>query len=171
MLILYAKQNKLGSESSVSCLKQGSEMSNFCLKQQGWAVWRPWRQSSTQTSLECPPKDNPTTLPLQTTPYRMQWKGIIKWYNHRNYAGPTIILGIFNGTVQWLALEIRWPYGLTSLAACHSQLNSHWAAKMIKHIPFSFFETLSSIDTWHPAAKPLIQIPFSFFKTSTLTDL
>ena len=32
-LILYAKQNKLGSESSVSCLKQDSEMSNFCLKQ------------------------------------------------------------------------------------------------------------------------------------------
>ena len=32
-LILYAKQNKSGSESSVSCLKQDSEMSNFCLKQ------------------------------------------------------------------------------------------------------------------------------------------
>ena len=32
-LILNAKQNKSGSESSVSCLKQGSEMSNFCLKQ------------------------------------------------------------------------------------------------------------------------------------------
>ena len=32
-LILYAKQNKLGSESSVSCLKQDSKMSNFCLKQ------------------------------------------------------------------------------------------------------------------------------------------
>ena len=32
-LILYAKQNKSGSESSVLCLKQGSEMSNFCLKQ------------------------------------------------------------------------------------------------------------------------------------------
>ena len=32
-LILYAKQNKSGSESSVSCLKQGSEMSNFGLKQ------------------------------------------------------------------------------------------------------------------------------------------
>ena len=32
-LIQYAKQNKSGSESGVSCLKQGSEMSNFCLKQ------------------------------------------------------------------------------------------------------------------------------------------
>ena len=32
-LILYAKQKKSGSESSVSCLKQASEMSNFCLKQ------------------------------------------------------------------------------------------------------------------------------------------
>ena len=32
-LILYAKQSKSGSESSVSCLKQGSEMRNFCLKQ------------------------------------------------------------------------------------------------------------------------------------------
>ena len=32
-LILYAKQNKSGSKSSVSCLKQGGEMSNFCLKQ------------------------------------------------------------------------------------------------------------------------------------------
>ena len=32
-LILYAKQNKSGSESSVSCVKQGIEMSNFCLKQ------------------------------------------------------------------------------------------------------------------------------------------
>ena len=32
-LILYAKQNKSGSESSVSCLNQGSKMSNFCLKQ------------------------------------------------------------------------------------------------------------------------------------------
>ena len=32
-LILYAKQNNSGSESSVSCLKQGSEMSNFCLRQ------------------------------------------------------------------------------------------------------------------------------------------
>ena len=32
-LILYAKQNKSGSESSVSCLKQGSEMNNFCLRQ------------------------------------------------------------------------------------------------------------------------------------------
>ena len=31
--ILYAKQNKSGSESSVSCLKRGSEMNNFCLKQ------------------------------------------------------------------------------------------------------------------------------------------
>ena len=37
-LILYAKQNKSGSEGSVSCLKQGSKMSNFCLKQQGRAV-------------------------------------------------------------------------------------------------------------------------------------
>ena len=32
-LILYAKQNKSGSESDVSCLIQGSKMSNFCLKQ------------------------------------------------------------------------------------------------------------------------------------------
>ena len=32
-LILYAKQSKLGSESSVSCLKQDSEMGNFCLKE------------------------------------------------------------------------------------------------------------------------------------------
>ena len=32
-LILYAKQKKSGSESSVSCLEQASEMSNFCLKQ------------------------------------------------------------------------------------------------------------------------------------------
>ena len=32
-IILYTKQNKSGSESNVSCLKQGSEMSNFCLKQ------------------------------------------------------------------------------------------------------------------------------------------
>ena len=32
-LILYAKQSKSGSESSVSCLKQGSEMKSFCLKQ------------------------------------------------------------------------------------------------------------------------------------------
>ena len=32
-LILYAKQNKSGSKSSVSCLKQSGEMSNFCLKQ------------------------------------------------------------------------------------------------------------------------------------------
>ena len=32
-LILYAKQNKSGSESSVSCVEQGIEMSNFCLKQ------------------------------------------------------------------------------------------------------------------------------------------
>ena len=31
-LILHAKQSKLGSESSVSCLKQSGEMSNFCLK-------------------------------------------------------------------------------------------------------------------------------------------
>ena len=36
-LILYAKQNKSGSESSVSCLKQHSEISNFCLKQ-GWSL-------------------------------------------------------------------------------------------------------------------------------------
>ena len=32
-LILYAKQSKSGSESSISCLKQGSEMRSFCLKQ------------------------------------------------------------------------------------------------------------------------------------------
>ena len=32
-LTLYAKQNKSGSESSVSYLKQGGKMSNFCLKQ------------------------------------------------------------------------------------------------------------------------------------------
>ena len=32
-LILYAKQNKSGSESNVSCLKQGNEMSTFCLTQ------------------------------------------------------------------------------------------------------------------------------------------
>ena len=32
-LILYAKQSKSGSESSVSCLRQGSEMRRFCLKQ------------------------------------------------------------------------------------------------------------------------------------------
>ena len=32
-LIRYAKQNKSGSESSVSCLKQSGKMSNFCLKQ------------------------------------------------------------------------------------------------------------------------------------------
>ena len=32
-IILYTKQNKSGSETSVSCLKQGSEMSDFCLKQ------------------------------------------------------------------------------------------------------------------------------------------
>jgi len=32
-LILYAKQKKSGSESSVACLKQASETSNFCLKQ------------------------------------------------------------------------------------------------------------------------------------------
>ena len=32
-LILHAKQNKSGTESSVSCLKQGCKMSNFCLKQ------------------------------------------------------------------------------------------------------------------------------------------
>ena len=52
-LILYAKRNKSGSESSVSCLKQGSVMSNFCLRQgQGWS---PQRHSSTQNSLECPP--------------------------------------------------------------------------------------------------------------------
>ena len=37
-LIVYAKQNKSGSESSVSCLKQGSEMSNFCLIKQGWGL-------------------------------------------------------------------------------------------------------------------------------------
>ena len=37
-LILYAKQNKSGSEISVSCLKQGSEMSNFCLVKQGWGL-------------------------------------------------------------------------------------------------------------------------------------
>ena len=34
-LILYAKQSRSGSESSVSCLKQGSEMRSFCLKQGG----------------------------------------------------------------------------------------------------------------------------------------
>ena len=33
IFVLYTKQNKSGSESSVSCLKQGSEMSNFCLTQ------------------------------------------------------------------------------------------------------------------------------------------
>ena len=33
ILVLYTKQNKSGSESSVSCFKQGSEMSNFCLTQ------------------------------------------------------------------------------------------------------------------------------------------
>ena len=32
-LTLYAKQNKSGSESSVSYLKQVGKMSNFCLKQ------------------------------------------------------------------------------------------------------------------------------------------
>ena len=32
-LTLYAKQNKSGSESSVSYLKQGGKISNFCLKQ------------------------------------------------------------------------------------------------------------------------------------------
>ena len=31
-LILYAKQSKSGSESCVSCLRQGSEMRSFCLK-------------------------------------------------------------------------------------------------------------------------------------------
>jgi len=36
-LILYVKQSKLASESSVSCIKQGSEMSNFCLEQ-GWGL-------------------------------------------------------------------------------------------------------------------------------------
>ena len=30
-IFLYAKQRKSESESSVSCLKQGSEMNNFCL--------------------------------------------------------------------------------------------------------------------------------------------
>ena len=32
-LTLYVKQNKSGSESNVSYLKQGGKMSNFCLKQ------------------------------------------------------------------------------------------------------------------------------------------
>ena len=32
-LILHAKQNKSGTESSVSGLKQGCKMSSFCLKQ------------------------------------------------------------------------------------------------------------------------------------------
>ena len=76
-LILYAKQNKSGSESSVSCLKQGSEMSNFCLTQgRGLKVSlssqktfcsallrseikqiknSKMKHTSTQTSLECPP--------------------------------------------------------------------------------------------------------------------
>ena len=81
-LILYAKQNRLGLESSVSCLKQGSEMSNFCLKQQGRAVWRSWRQSSTQTSLECPPRI--TLLPCLFKPLPRECKGIIWRYNHSN---------------------------------------------------------------------------------------
>ena len=52
-IILYTKQNKSGSESSVSCLKQGSKMSNFCLTQgQGLkALGTP----PTQTSLKGPP--------------------------------------------------------------------------------------------------------------------
>ena len=76
-LILYAKQNKSGSESSVSCLKQGSEMSNFSLTQgRGLKVSlssqktvcsallrseikqiknSKMKHTSTQTSLECPP--------------------------------------------------------------------------------------------------------------------
>ena len=51
-LILYAKQSKSGSESSVSCLKQSREMSNFCLKQ-GRGL-KASAHSSTQTSLEYP---------------------------------------------------------------------------------------------------------------------
>ena len=36
-VILYAKQRKSGSESSVLCLKQSSEMRNLCLKRgRGW---------------------------------------------------------------------------------------------------------------------------------------
>ena len=51
-LILYAKQNKSGSEGSVSC--QGSKMSNFCLEQGRGLRKRLWH-SSTQTSPECAP--------------------------------------------------------------------------------------------------------------------
>ena len=59
--VLYTKQNKLGSESSVSCLKQGSQMSNFCLTQgQGLkALGEP----PTQTSSECPPEQQAQYLP------------------------------------------------------------------------------------------------------------
>ena len=57
LLILYAKQSKSESESSVSCLKQGSEMSNFCLKQ-GRGL-KASGATSTQTSLEYPPPHPP----------------------------------------------------------------------------------------------------------------
>ena len=52
-LILYAKQNKSGSESSTSCLEQGSEMSNCCLKQ-GQGLKASVALSSAKTSLDCP---------------------------------------------------------------------------------------------------------------------
>ena len=41
-LILYAKQNKSGSESSVSCLQQHSEISYFCLKHAGLTFEDPY---------------------------------------------------------------------------------------------------------------------------------
>ena len=50
-LTLYAKQNKSGSESSVSYLKQGGKMSNIFVLNRVM-VWRPRRHSFTQTSIE-----------------------------------------------------------------------------------------------------------------------
>ena len=47
-LIPYAKQSKSGSESRVTCLKQGRRMSNFVLNRIG--VWRPRRCSFTEAS-------------------------------------------------------------------------------------------------------------------------
>ena len=62
---LYTKQNKSGSESSFSCLKEGSEISIFVLNRV--RVWRPWRHPRTQTSLEClpPPPGNKHSIYLK----------------------------------------------------------------------------------------------------------
>ena len=95
--VLYAKQSKSGSESGVSCFKQGREMSNFCLKL-GRGLTTSAGDSSTQTSLDCSPHPPPPGgRQAYRSTYRPAYRSAYRSAYRRSYLyiQETIFIGKF----------------------------------------------------------------------------